>query len=277
MKKPYLLIIDELLKQIRNTIRKSSLETGFYLIGIWDEFRGESIVIDFFEFNYLKRNSTFIEVDPCTKIMLINALPIGLSILGHVHSHPFLKSSNLINPSSIDISTFSSYEKGFFGISNIEGETIFYYFDGKKLTKINYSTINYKEFTERCLLKLYTVDIFPVVVKSKASNWEIYSIIFKGYQDKSNLLNILSKIKLKENKIEIQKPAWIDIIKLDGIFKIPYRLYFHSNEKIPLTFKIKNLFGNNIEIYNEKKEKINMNDDWLENQKYKKIFVKKVE
>ena len=254
---PSILIPKTLLLDIEEKLSNSKDETGFYIIGLIDDFNRTAIVLDYFEFQYNERNRTFIESDPQKKILLLQSLPIGLKLIGNIHSHPFLERGFLPHPSSIDISTYKDYLSGFFGISNSYGELAFYYNDGKKLIEAKYQSIEDK----RILNNLITIKLegHPVFYHKDYSENFLRSMVYEGLYEKKLLLLSLTKIIINNEKIEVKWPKWLDIVKIGPLIKIPYRIYYHDNKLEVLRHKIGIMF-NKAKFYNDRMEEIDLDN-----------------
>jgi len=101
------LYIDERLwVRILALIEETTLERGFYIVG--SRIRDMLIAYEAFEFGYETQEEALIISNPFGRIYLANSLPIGLDLVGILHSHPFNHSS-FPQPSSIDIELCREY------------------------------------------------------------------------------------------------------------------------------------------------------------------------
>ncbi|MGQ4892528.1 MAG: hypothetical protein ACP6IP_08580 [Candidatus Njordarchaeia archaeon] len=240
-KTPSILFPKTILADLKNKLMSHENETGFYLIGLINEYNKTALVLDYFEFQYAKRNRTHIESDPHKKILILQSLPIGLKLIGNIHSHPFLDKGSIPHPSSLDISTYRDYISGFFGISNSSGEFMFYYSNEEKLVEIESIVIDDREVTKQ--ITVDNIEDYPVIYHKRCNKNLLRSIFYEGLFEKKLLILSLAKIIINDREIKVKWPKWLDAIKINSLFKIPYRIYYHDKNVNMLQYKIKNLFG----------------------------------
>ena len=229
-------------KTVFNTVRDSVIneekETGFFLIGYKNSLLSEIIVVDTIEYDYIERTSSFILSNPEQKILLHNSLPIGVSVIGNLHSHPFVGDPINLTPSLTDLKTYQDYREGVFGLMNGKGDLSFFTVNDQ-IRRIPFQIV--EDNYIKSVFYVANIDDFKALIDTRLNNWQVMSLIHSELIEKVSLIYRNSKIFIDEGKITINKPQWLDLIKSDSILPIPYRIfYFDENE---IKSRIETLFG----------------------------------
>ncbi len=232
------LIPQTIFDTVRDSVINEEKETGFFLIGYKNPVLSEIIVLDIIEYDYVERSSSFILSNPEQKILLYNSLPIGVKVIGNLHSHPFVEDQVSLIPSLTDLRTYQNYGEGVFGLMDGKGDLSFFTVNDQ-IHKISFQIVDDSYIGS--IFSVTKIDNFKALIDSRLNDWQIISLVHSELIEKVSLLYRNSKIFIEENRITINKPRWLDLIKSDSILPIPYRVFYFNREEI--RSKIETLFG----------------------------------
>ena len=214
-------------------------ERAFYLIG--SEWGNKVLIYDLVEFNYEHRSPTYVESSVHQKSLLINALPIGVKIIGVLHSHPFTSSKPRF--SQIDLRDFEEYDSGLFIVVSKTLEYTALYRDGEN---VDDAVLEIRDLEPDEDPVIFTMKKrWKIVIPKGMTKWEIERYVPIYFSEKVSREILLGKVSICDNALDFQFPLYLDIIKSWAPYKIPYRIYFRHNVNFKSQAKklIKELFN----------------------------------
>ncbi len=210
---------------LRDIIRESDHEKAFFIIGtVWQD---KIIIYDLIEFRYHHHNSTSVIGDPYQKVLLVQAIPPGLRILGIMHSHPF----EIDQPefSSIDLNDFEEFGEGLFIVVSREMKyKAVITFNGR----LEECELVIRDLTGDEEPRIISVnERWKLVIPNGSSRWEIEN--YSGIYLSTIIANeaSLGKLVIRGNVAELKLPEYYDLIKSWSKYKIPYRIYLANENK----------------------------------------------
>ncbi len=224
----------KLWRDIFSEIKRSSREKGFYLIGFNWVSKSRIIIYDAIEFNYTNASETYIESNPNQKVLLYLSLPAGLNLLGILHSHPFEKGTPRF--SSIDMKNFEeSYEEGLFIVVSADGayNALFKTFD--TIYNVELKIVDFEQYYEP---KCYRLGRWNLIVPNGFSKRELefYSPFYI-----SEIMNKeigMIRIEWINDYAKIILPKFYDVVREESLYKLPYRIYYKSDESLRKNIKL---------------------------------------
>ncbi len=235
---PQVIIPKTIFDIVRDSVIIEEKETGFFLIGCKNSLLSEITVVDVIEYDYLERTRSFILSNPEQKILLYNSLPIGVRIIGNLHSHPFVEDQINLAPSLTDLKTYQNYSEGVFGLMSGKGDLSFFTINDQ-IHQIPFKIVDDNYI--KSAFHVTNIDDFKALIDTRLNNWQVMSLVHSALIEKISLIYRNSKIFIDGDEITINKPRWLDLIKSDSILPIPYRVfYFDRNE---IKSRIETLFG----------------------------------
>ncbi|MHA1664808.1 MAG: hypothetical protein ACTSVW_03140 [Candidatus Njordarchaeales archaeon] len=226
---PLIIFPEELWTTSRNKIASSSKEIGFYLIGT--RWRDRYLIYDLVEFNYKIQSTTFLEGNALSKILLINSILPVLSLIGTLHSHPFISESKGLFPSAIDIENLRNQHKDLLVLSSKNGAIRSFYFENHTLVELKTLI---RPLKEEELPKIIWINGLRVIIPSGMSKWELNMYVIPKFAD--FLYNVYfnqSKLEIKtKDSYNLKIKPYIYLVRENSPFQIPYILFFEKSTSI---------------------------------------------
>ncbi len=194
-------------------IREDLLERGFYLTG--SRVGDKIVVYEAYEFKYDARGETMIISDPMGRIYLTNTFPVGLDIVGIIHSHPFDQTTNP-SPSHVDMEFSREYPGCVVLTVNPSGYHSAIISVGDEVMNVDVVIKSYKDEAPMIVLLNELYCVLPRLVS------DVYMSLYlpKMYAEKIYQLYLMSKYK--DGKIIVPKYRWVWVKQ---VFEIPHRIY----------------------------------------------------
>lgn len=229
-------------------------EVAFFLIG--STLRNKILIYDMVEFSYEVQNRFSASSSPMQKIMLSTALLPSMKILGILHTHPF--SIDKPSFSDQDLLTFHNYDFGLFILVSRSLDYVAVFLERDELSHVNLEIRPLKP--DEIPVTLFWED-YKFVIPSGMSRWELekYAPLYIGEILQKELM--LCRAIVKNNRIKLVKPIFIDVLKKWLPYPVLYRLYLteYDNLEEAILSSIRNIFN-----YSNCRIKLNLKERLVE-------------